>query len=151
MPTEPEPQDLVDLYLDQGLSLAVIGRRFDHTADWVRARLVAAGVPLRPAGRQPVITDDQVRSLLDQGLRVAEIAKELGVTDSSVLDRMRAHGWTGPPRRPRGPSRNAPPPPPVETLRRLYVNEGLSVAEVAHRLADGRCHRNRRHKLSRWA
>jgi DNA-binding MarR family transcriptional regulator len=25
-------------------------------------------------------------------------------------------------------------PPPVESLRQLYVNEGLSVAEVAHRL-----------------
>ena len=64
--------------MDQGLSLAVIGRRFGHTADWVRARLVAAGVPLRPPGRQPTITDDQVRSLLDQGLRVAEIADGAG-------------------------------------------------------------------------
>src|SRR6478672_7179969 len=134
MPTEPEPQDLVDLYLDQGLSLAVIGRRFGHTADWVRARLVAAGIPLRPPGRQPTITDDQVRALLDQGLRVPEIAKNLGVTDSSVLDRMRARGWTGPPRRPRGPSKNAPPPPSVDSLRQLYLTEGLSVAEVALRL-----------------
>src|SRR6478672_9003611 len=134
MPTEPEPQDLVDLYLDQGLSLAVIGRRFGHTADWVRAGLVAAGVPLRPQGRQPTITDDQVRSLLDQGLRVAQIAAELGVTDSNVLDRMRANGWTGPPRRPRGPSRNAPPPPTVETLHRLYVTDGLTIAEVADRV-----------------
>jgi hypothetical protein len=70
----------------------VIGAKCGHTADWVRARLVADGVPLRPPGRQPTITDDQVRILLDQGLRVAEIAKKLGVTDSSVLDRMRARG-----------------------------------------------------------
>ena len=74
MPPEPHPAGLAELYTDQGLSLAVIGARFGHTADWVRARLVAAGVPLRPPGRQPVITDDQVRSLLDQGLRVAQIA-----------------------------------------------------------------------------
>lgn len=116
----------------------MIGRRFGHTADWARARLVAAGVQVRPAGRQPTITDDQVRSLLDHGLRVAEIAAELGVTDSSVLDRMRANGWTGPPRRPRGPSRNAPPPPKVESLRQLYVNEGLSVGDVALRLGQSR-------------
>ncbi len=134
MSTAPNPSDLVELYVDQGLSLVVIGRRFGHTADWVRARLVVAGVPIRPAGRQPTITDDQVRSLLNQGRRVAEIAQELGVTDSSVLDRMRANGWTGPPRRPRGPSRNAPPPPNVESLRQLYITEGLSVAEVAQRL-----------------
>lgn len=138
MPTELGPPDLVDLYVDQRLSLAVIGRRFGHTADWVRARLVAAGIPVRRPGRQPTITDDQVRSLLDQGLRVPEIAKELGVTDSSVLDRMRANGWTGPPRRPRGPSKNAPPPPKVASLRQLYVNEGLSVGEVAHRLGLSR-------------
>lgn len=136
MPTSPESPDLVELYVDQGLSLAVIGRRLGHTADWVRTRLVAAGVPLRPPGRQPTITDDQVRSLLDKGLRVAQIAEELGVTDSSVLDRMRANGWTGPPRRPRGPSRNAPPPPRVESLRQLYATEGLTVAEVAQRLGQ---------------
>src|SRR5664279_964839 len=100
MSTEPSPTDLVEMYAGQGLSLAVIGRRFGHTADWVRARLVAAGVRLRPQGRRPTITDDQVRSLLDRGLRVAEIAAELGVTDSSVLDRMRARGWTGPRRGP---------------------------------------------------
>ena len=138
MSTEPGLDELAALYVDQGLSLAVIGRRFGHTADWVRARLVAAGVPLRPAGRPPTITDDQVRSLLNQGLRVADIAKELGVTDSSVLDRMRANGWTGPPRRPRGPSRNALPPPKVESLRQLYVDEGLSIGEVALRLGQSR-------------
>jgi transposase-like protein len=132
----PHVSELIGLYTEQGLSLSVIGRRFGHTADWVRFRLVAAGVPLRPPGRQPTITDDQVRSLLDQGLRVAEIASELGVSDSSVLDRMRAHGWTGPPRRPRGPSRNASPSPKEESLRQLYVTEGLTVAEVAHRLGQ---------------
>lgn len=129
-----DPPDLIEMYLQQRLSLAQIGARHGHSADWVRARLVAAGVPLRAAGRQARINDNQVRALLDQGLRVSEIAERLGVTDSPVLERMRARGWTGPPRRPRGPSRNAPPPAPVETLRQLYLVEGLSVAEVAHRL-----------------
>src|SRR6476469_3233441 len=110
-PSPPDLPDIAELYVEQRLSLAVIGARFGHSTDWVRARLVTAGVEVRPQGRQPTITDDQVRSLLDQGLRVAQIAAELGVTDSNVLDRMRANGWTGPPRRPRGPSRNAPPPP----------------------------------------
>lgn len=129
-----DPPGLIELYLQQRLSLARIGARYGHSADWVRARLVAAGVPLRAAGRQARINDNQVRALLDQGLRVSEIADRLGVTESPVLDRMRARGWTGPPRRPRGPSRNTPPPAPVETLRQLYLVEGLSVAEVAHRL-----------------
>jgi hypothetical protein len=67
MPTEPQPPELVEPYVDHSLSLAVIGRRFGHTADWVRARLIAAGVPLRPPGRQPTITDYQVRSTRDCG------------------------------------------------------------------------------------
>lgn len=131
---QTDPPDLGELYVGQRLSLAQIGARYGHTADWVRARLVAAGVPLRAAGRRARISDDQVRALLDQGLRVSEIAERLGVTESPVLERMRARGWTVPARRPRGPSRHAPPPPAPETLRRLYLAEELSVAEVAHRL-----------------
>lgn len=129
-----DPPDLVELYLRQRWSPAQIGARYGHTADWVRARLVAAGVPLRAPGRQARISDHQVRVLLDQDLRVWQIAERLGVTESPVLERIRARGWTAPPRRPRGPSRTTPPPVPVETLRRLYLVEGLSVAEVAHRL-----------------
>ena len=138
LPTEPDPAGLVDLYVDHGLDMAEIGRRFGHTADWVRARLVAAGIPVRSPGRQATISDEQVRTLLDRGLRVAETARELGVSDSSVLDRMRARSWAGPPRRPRGPSRNSPPLPEVERLRQLYVTEGLSLAEVALRLGQSR-------------
>lgn len=63
--------------MEQRLSLAVIGTRCGHTADWVGARLVAAGVPVRPPGRQPVIRDDQVLVLLDRGLRVAQIPEHL--------------------------------------------------------------------------
>jgi len=57
----PNPPDHVELYEDQHLSLAEIGAGFGHTAGWVR-------------------------SVLDHGLRVAGIAKELGVTDYGVLD-----------------------------------------------------------------
>ena len=56
-------------------SSTLVRAKGGHAADWVGARLVADGVPLRPPGRQPSITDDQVRSSLDQGLRVAEIAR----------------------------------------------------------------------------
>src|SRR5664279_5686979 len=73
MSIAPNPPDLVELYVDQRLSLAAIGARCGHTADWVRARLVAAGVPPRPPRRQPTISDADVWSRLNQGLRVPEI------------------------------------------------------------------------------
>jgi len=44
MSVEPQEPDLTRLYVEQGLSLAVIGRRFGHTADWVR------GMAWRPLG-----------------------------------------------------------------------------------------------------
>ena len=55
MSPAPSPPDLVDLYVDQGPILAVIGARFGHTADWVRTRLVAAGGYRygRQGGNQP--------------------------------------------------------------------------------------------------
>ena len=121
------------------LSLAEIGSRYGHTADWVKARLVSAGVQIRSQGRQPAeVTPDQVRALLDQGLRVPQIADRLGVSETTVQKIIREQGWTSPPRRPRGPTRNAPPNPPAWTLRRLYVTEGLSIAEVAQRLGISR-------------
>ena len=135
MSTEPSPTDLAELYVDQGLSLAVIGRRFGHTADWVRARLVAAGVPLRPQGRRPTITDDQVR--------VPARPRLAGSRDRRGTRRHRFQR-AGPHASP-GLDRTAPPATGAvpeqlhphhrtESLRQLYVVEGLSVAEVALRL-----------------
>jgi len=64
---------------------------------------------------------------------VAQIATALGVTDSSVLDRMRARDWTGPPQAADRPGTRHPHPR-SKALRHPYVTEGLSVAEVAKRL-----------------
>ena len=66
--------DLVRLYQDERLSLAVIARRYGHDPDWVKARLRRAGIPLRAPGRKATTDEDRVRSLLDDGLRVPEIA-----------------------------------------------------------------------------
>jgi len=141
MSMAPNPPNLVELYMHQRLSLAEIGTRCPLTPLTVSAPVwwqMGYRSGRWTSGRQPTISDAQVRALLDQGLRVANIAGHLGVTDSSVLDRMRANGRTGPPRRPRGPSRNAPPSPGVETLRQLYVTEQLSVGQVAERLGLSR-------------
>ena len=112
----------------------MIAQRYGHDPDWVKARLRRADGPLRAPGRQATTDEDRVRSLLDHGLRVPEIADALGCSTTTVLTIMRKHGWVGPPRRPRGPNRTPPPTPDPAVLRRLYVDEGLSIGTVAERL-----------------
>ena len=112
----------------------MIAQRYGHDPDWVKARLRRADVPLRAPGRQATTDEDRVRSLLDHGLRVPEIAGALDCSTTTVLTIMRKHGWVGPPRRPRGPNRTPPPTPDPAVLRRLYVDEGLSIGTVAERL-----------------
>jgi len=64
--------ELVRWYRDEGRSLAGIAQRYGRSADWVKARLLAAGVGVRAPGRRPLIDPDRVRVLLDGGLRVAD-------------------------------------------------------------------------------
>jgi transposase/lambda repressor-like predicted transcriptional regulator len=132
--TDPVIADIVRLYQDERLSLATIGQRYHHDPDWVSARLRRAGVSLRPAGRQRQVDHDQVRGLLDAGLRVRQIADQLRCSETTVLAAMKEHGWSGPARRPRGPNRITPPRPAPTVLRRLYVTEDLSISAIAERL-----------------
>lgn len=118
----------------QGQSLQALGDHYGHTADWVRARLEQAGVTIRPAGNRRRISIERVRAALDDGLRTAEISARLGCSDWAVLQVMRDQGWSPPPPRPRGPSRSLPPAPPEPLLRALYVEQQMTVAEVADAL-----------------
>jgi transposase len=115
----------------QGRSLEALGVEYGHTADWVRARLSQAGVTVRPAGNRRRITTNQVRAGLDEGLRTSQIAQRLGCSDWAVLQVMREQGWSAPPPRPRGPSRKLPPVPDEDVLRDLYVEQQLTVAQIA--------------------
>lgn len=132
---DAETAQVVELYVTEQLNLEVIGKRYGHTADWAKVRLRDAGVVLRAAGRhRPEGVEVRVRELLDQGLRVSDIAAQLGyLSDWPVLNILRAQGWSGPPRRPRGPTR-ALPPLLTDVLRDLYVGQGLTVPEIALRL-----------------
>jgi hypothetical protein len=117
----------------------VIAQRYGHDPDWVKARLRRADGPLRAPGRQATTDEDRVRSLLDHGLRVPPIADALDCSTTPVLTIMRKHGWVGPPRRPRGPNRIQPPTPDPAVLRRLYVDEGLSIGGSASERSPSAC------------
>lgn len=114
-----------------GESLAVLGTRYGHSNDWVQARLIDAGVAIRPAGRAPRVSPHDVRASLDEGLRTDQIADRLNCSPTTVLAIMRQRGWSPAPPRPRGPARNLPPVPGRDQLEALYVDERLSVGQIA--------------------
>ena len=104
----PGPDDalvaeLIRLYEQEQLSLTKVAARYGRSSDWVEPRLRGAGRQIRPAGRRKVVDPDRLRGLLDAGRTVPEIAGELRCSQWAVLKVMGEHGWTGPPRRPRGP------------------------------------------------
>ena len=135
-PVPPGPDDalvavLIRLYEQEQLSLAKVAARYGRSSDWVESRLRGAGRQIRPAGRRTVVDPDQLRGLLDAGRAVPEIAGELRCSQWAVLKVMGDRGWTGPPRRPRGPTRSGPVAPSAAVLRRLYVQEQRSIADIA--------------------
>lgn len=132
--TSPDVRELTNLYEQQQLSLAAIGRKYGRGPDWVKARLIRAGVSIRPGGSRRIITDDQVRELLHRGYRTDQIAEALGCAPWTVLQVMRRNGWPGPPRRPRGPTKSLAPLPDRTTLLKIAPPEQLDPRLVASEL-----------------
>ena len=116
--------ELADLYLKQQLSLTDIGTRYGHGTQWVRDRLTAAGVTLR--GRGDTTWKASLPDLVRAGLTTAQIAAQVGRSSTTVLQALRAAGLRA--RQPRKPL------PDPALLRRLYVDQQHSIAEIAERL-----------------
>lgn len=114
-----------------GDSLAALAERHSRSTDWVRLRLVDAGITIRQGARPPKVAPQLVRDALDEGLRTPQIAQRLDCSEWTIHEIMRRHGWTGPPRRPRGPTRSLPPVPTEPELRALYVDQGLTIKQVS--------------------
>ena len=134
----PPDNELRKLYVDEGLTTVEIAQRYDVTPGGVRARLVAAGVPMRSS--RISLNDDEIRRLyVDEGWIMSEIADELGVTAGTVRNRLLAMGVK---LRPKStPSRRGTPQrcaPSDDEVRRLHVDEGLSVNTIASRLGVSR-------------
>ena len=130
-PADPLVVELVELYQRQGLAIAAVAARYGRSSDWVTIRLRAAGVQIRPAGRRDVLDPDRVRGLLDAGLTVSATATRLGRSQWAVRSMMINNGWTGPPPRPRGPTRSGPVAPTEAVLREMYVQQQRTIADIA--------------------
>ncbi len=131
-PSRPEAATLRQLYVDEGLTVAGVARRLGVSTGAAHKWLRAAGVAMRPSPAEAVpVEDDTVRRLyVDHGWSAAEIATHVGCSVSTVFFRLRRLGVPSRPPRPRECSRPAD-----AELRRLHLDEGLTLRQIATRFS----------------
>lgn len=135
---EPLTAELLhQLYVVEGLSAAGVVARLGGVQDRVYPALAKYGIPSRPRHRpapQLTISRTELEEAYVTGRRSKEeIASAYGVAVWQVTLRLRADGI----RRPRQP-RPKPEAPPAADLARLYLDEGLTLADLTRRYRTGR-------------
>lgn len=141
----PRPLDvdvLTDLYVHQRLSSDEVGRRLGCSAQKVRDELRRAGIALRLPGTASALLagldDSTLRRLyVDEGKTLAQIAATYDCVPGAVRQRLVRAGISP---RPRGGGRR----PALDDdataaqLRRLHLEEGRSITEIARILGWSR-------------
>jgi transposase len=129
----PDAASLRQLYVEEGMTVAALASGLGVAAQTAHNWLVAADVPRRasPATVRLDVSDVEVRRLYAvEGWTAAEVAAHLGCGTSTVYARLQGLGVARRPAPPRRSSR------PADTeLRRLYVQRGLSLRQVAERFS----------------
>ena len=133
-----DPAVLRRLYVEEHRTLTQVAAQLGASGPRVRAALVAAGIPLRPARRRadrpplPTLTTEQLSELyVDQGLTARQIAARFGGSANWVLTALDTRGI---PRRPGG-SRTVPPlAVDAATLTDLYLTRRLDDPAIGAQL-----------------
>jgi transposase len=127
---QQDPERLRRLYIDErrtvGEVAEVLGVARSTAHNWLRA----AGIDLRPSPskRRDDISDDRLRELyVGDQLSAPDIAQQFGCATTTVYHRL---DQLGIPRRPKGCSAARPD---KSELARLYIEQGLSLREIASR------------------
>lgn len=120
------------LYYDEGLSLKKVGERLG-CGEWViRNRMKKYGLRARrPGGRRRWdISEDLLRQLYyEEGLSQVKIAKRIGCDERVIRNRMREFGME-----PKSPADYKWLDIPEALVRKLYCQDGLSLAQAAKQL-----------------
>ena len=135
-------EEIIRLYVKEGLTLREVGGRFGLSRERVRQILERAGVPRRKHRRgraKPVPTDmwehvpEVIHLYTENGLSLKEIGERFGRSHVAVINlleaagvRRRSGGW-----RSHWPWRDAEQR--TQEIARVYVQEGLSLEQVAAR------------------
>lgn len=132
---------LVDGYLRRGQSADALAAELGCSSQKVRDDLRRHGLTLRPqrqtAAGLDALGDDGLRRLyVEERLSLAEIAERAGCSRAAVGKRLRQAGITARPRG--GRARPLDESDVADRIRDLYVEQGLSVVEIARRLGRSR-------------
>lgn len=132
-PTPAPPSDVLEeLYVDQGLPTAEIGRRFGSAPRTVRRWLNEAAIPIAPrttrATRRALPRELLEDLYVGEGLTSREVAEELGVSQRAVLRSL--HDYGIPVRFPGPRDRGRP----IELLPALYADPEVRRALRRHRI-----------------
>lgn len=132
-PTPAPPREVLkELYVDQGLPMAEIGRRFGSAPRTVRRWLDEATIPVAPrttrASRRPLPKELLEDLYNGEGLTSREIAEELDVGQRAVLRSL--HDYGIPVRFPGPRDRGRP----IELLAALYADPEVGRVLGRHRI-----------------
>lgn len=95
--------ELRRLWLDKSVTLAEIGRRLGITQQAVTGRAERRGLPPRPMGPLPAISDDDLfRAMWSAGVTINDMAAHFGVNEKSIrnhvqrlgLPKRGCYGWS---------------------------------------------------------
>jgi transposase len=147
--THPSADELRRRYLEQGWSTRRLAAHYQASTPIIRRWLADAGIPRRPVGFQPVLgadgrprtrhrrpkrvprppADELRRLYVDQDLPVDDLADRYGVTSQTLRNWLRAAHI----RRARRARQSWSTSVSAEHLRGLYVEQGLTLAEIGER------------------
>ena len=127
---------IVELYVTDRASIRRVADTVDRSTDWVRTRLLAAGVTLRSHAEQRALAGvdhTDIAARLQAGQSLSDIAAATNRSPDTLRQLARQHGWPLTPtvRSPRPPSLA---PLDVDVVRHLYCEQRGTIAEVAAHL-----------------
>lgn len=120
-------EDLVRMYQNEGMTISDIGRKLGCDPKLVWRRLKKYGIPRRNSGTisRTILTKETLRRMyVDERKSAAMIAREMGCSGGTVLNRLKEYGFEI-----RG--QNLGNVITKEDLQRLYEDEGRSMKEIA--------------------
>jgi len=126
--TRIDGDELRRMYRDQQMTTGAIAEQLGMSTSGVGAALHRHNIPTRERGGELTISRQQLQAHLDNDLSNAEIAAMHDVSVNGVTRRLRDDKMR---RRPRSPTTR--PTPPRLTLHNLYVDQEMSLADIAAR------------------